>query len=85
MLTPPGWVPRRLPAWGAVLGAIAATLGAVVLNLPLAVFGITVSVALRILALPFAAAFYFLLWMIVRRVYDELQPEASRQDRAQAA
>ncbi len=85
MLTPPGWMPRRLPAWGAVLGAIAAALGAVLLNLPLVVFGITVSVALRLLALPFAAAFYFLLWMIVRRVYEALQSEVSRQERAQAA
>ena len=79
MLAPPGWTPQRLPVWGAALGVVLGTLGAIVLNLPLLVFGVEVSLALRAIAVPLAACIYFLLWMVVRRVFVELQPDADPQ------
>ncbi len=55
---------------------VAAAFGAIVLNLPLVVLGLEASWALRFVSLPLAAVLYYLLWMVVRRVYIELQPEA---------
>lgn len=73
MLAPRAWTPQRLPVWGAVLGVVLGTFGAVVMNLPLLVFGQEVSLVLRAIAVPIVAGIYFLLWMVVRRVFVELQ------------
>ena len=85
ILTPKAWTPQRLPVGGALLGIGLGTLGAVVLNLPLVIFGVELSAAFRTIGVPIAAAIYFLLWMVVRRVYVELQPRVEPQERAHAA
>jgi hypothetical protein len=73
MLAPRSWTPQRLPVWGAVLGVALGILGAIVMNLPLLLFGQEVSLVLRAIAVPIVAGIYFLLWMVVRRVFVELQ------------
>ncbi len=85
MLTPPGWAPRLLPAWGAVLGAVLGGFAAVVFNLPLVVFGVSLNFGLRLIGIPVAAALYFLLWIVVRRVYVELGSGTEVRERARAA
>ena len=47
MLAPESWVPQRLPLWGALLGAIAGTLAAFILNIPARVLGLNLSVQLE--------------------------------------
>ena len=75
MLTPTTWFPRRLPAWGAILGVIAGVLGAFVIDVPLRVMGLSLSVGLKSAAVVLAAIIYYLLWMIVGPVYRALGPE----------
>jgi fructose-specific phosphotransferase system IIC component len=72
MLAPRGWVPQRLPLWGAILGLIAGFLAAFVLNLPSRVTGETLPSTLRGLALVIIVVLYFFLWMLVRVAYRSL-------------
>ena len=72
VLTPRSWFPQRLPAWGAVLGAIVSVVGAFVIDVPLRMFGLSIPGALKLLAVVFAALIYYVLWMIVSRIYDAL-------------
>jgi hypothetical protein len=72
MLTPRSWVPQRLPVWGAILGALAATLAMFVLDLPSRMLSAPVSVGFRGLGVVALVLFYYLLWMLVRRAYRAL-------------
>jgi len=77
LLAPCSWVPRRLPIWGAILGLIAGTLTAFVLNLPSRILGQTVPAALRGAGVAVIVALYYVLWMLVRAVYRALGPTDS--------
>ena len=78
MLTPRSWLPERLPGWGAILGAIAALLGAFVLNIPARVAQQEVPASLRMWAIPIAAVAYYLLWLLVRAAYRSLNAPPTR-------
>ena len=77
MLAPRGFVPHRLPIWGAILGLIAGALAAFVLNLPSRILGQTLSAALRGLGVVAMVVFYYVLWMLVRAVCRALGPTDS--------
>ena len=77
LLTPSSWVPKRLPLWGAILGLMAGSLAAFVLNLPSRLFGTVVSLTLRGVAVLVVTLFYYLLWMLVRVAYLSLVSAAS--------
>lgn len=66
VLTPPAWVPKRLPLWGALLGLLAGSMGAVVLNLPSRFLGQPVSMLARATAVLVGTLLYYLMWMLVR-------------------
>lgn len=66
LLTPSSWMPKRLPLWGAILGLMAGSLAALVLNLPSRLFGEPVPILLRAIAVLVVTLFYYLLWMLVR-------------------
>ena len=72
MFAPVGWVPQRLPLWGAILGLIAGLLAAFILNLPSRILGVTVPVTLRGVAVVVIVVFYYFLWMLVRVAYRSL-------------
>ena len=74
LIAPTAWVPKRLPLWGAILGLIAGSLGAFVLNLPSRILGLTVSIAVRDIAVVVMVVFYYLLWMLVRVTFRSLTP-----------
>jgi hypothetical protein len=75
LITPAGWLPERLPIWGAILGLIAGAFGAFVLNLPSRILGIDVPSIGRGAAVIVMAGFYYLLWMLVRAAYTNLVPK----------
>ena len=75
MLTPRAWFTERLPLWGAILGFVAAVMGAFVLNLPARVFDLRLPVAGRLLAVAVLTVLYYFLWMLVRTTYDHLVPD----------
>ena len=77
MLAPRSWIPRKLPIWGAILGLIAGTLAAFLLDLPSRILGQPVPAALRGVGVAVIVAFYYLLWMLVRAVYRALGPTDS--------
>jgi hypothetical protein len=66
LFIPSAWMPKRLPLWGAILGLIAGSLAAFVLNMPYRLFGHAVSLTLRGTAVLVMVLFYYLLWMLVR-------------------
>jgi hypothetical protein len=72
LLTPPSWLPQRLPAWGAILGAAAGLLAGLALNLPSRLLGLDVPLFARAIGVVVMTAFYYLLWMLVRRAYRSL-------------
>jgi hypothetical protein len=72
MLAPSGWVPQRLPIWGAILGLIAGLLIFLVLNLPSRVLEVTVPVILRGVGVVIIVVLYYFLWMLVRLAYRSL-------------
>jgi len=78
LLAPTAWVPQRFPLWGAILGLIAGSLAAFVLNLPSRILGETVPFTWRGLAVVVMAAFYYLLWLLVRNAYRSLASSKSR-------
>ena len=69
MLAPRTWMERRLPWWGAILGALAAINGIYVLNVPQQVAGIHLAPALKPGAVLLAAAIYAAVWCVVAKVY----------------
>jgi len=72
MIAPSGWVPHRLPIWGAILGLIAGLLIFLVLNLPWRVFEVTVPVILRGVGVLIMVVIYYFLWMLVRLAFRAL-------------
>jgi hypothetical protein len=76
MLSPAGWVPRRLPIWGTILGTLAALLAVFVFDLPYRVLGIALAPVARAFSIPMGALFYYLLWTMVRIVYKNLSASA---------
>ncbi|MBZ5547675.1 MAG: hypothetical protein LAO22_06880 [Acidobacteriia bacterium] len=76
LLIPSAWMPSRLPLWGAILGLIAGSLAAFVLNLPSRLFGAAVSLPLRGVAVLVMVLFYYLLWMLVRAACRSLASAA---------
>mgnify|MGYP001585636604 CR=1 FL=1 len=72
MLAPRSWVPQRLPLWGAILGALAGMMVAFVLNLPAQILEVALSAPQRGLVVLILAAFYYLLWLVVRAALGAL-------------
>lgn len=72
MLMPKSWLPQRMPMWGAILGVFAELLVVFVLDLPSRFAGEPLPVWLRGIGIPVAIGGYYLLWMVVRRVYRVL-------------
>jgi hypothetical protein len=66
VLTPPAWVPKRLPLWGSILGLFAGSMGAFVLNLPSRFLGEPVPMLSRAIAVLVGTLLYYLMWMLVR-------------------
>ncbi len=77
LLTPSSWVPKRLPLWGSILGLIAGSLGAFVLDLPSRIIGQAVSPAVHGAAVLFVVLLYYLLWMLVRAAFCSLASTTS--------
>jgi drug/metabolite transporter (DMT)-like permease len=77
MLAPSGWVPERLPIWGAVLGLVAGMMAFFVLNLPLRVLGVTGAGGLRGVGVVVIVVFYYVLWMLVRLAFRSLSTAKS--------
>jgi hypothetical protein len=73
LLTPTSWLPQRLPAWGAILGLVASSLAGLALNLPSRLLGVDVPLSARAVGVVVMAAFYYLLWMLVRAAYRSLE------------
>jgi hypothetical protein len=71
-VAPASWVPMRFPVWGAILGLVAGLLAAFVLNMPFRVLGMTLPVAVRGVLAFAMAAFYYCLWVLVRKAYRAL-------------
>jgi len=82
MLSPNGWVPRRWPIWGFILGILAGLMAIVVLNLPFRILGIALSNAARAIVVLLAGVFYYVLWMLVSVVYRHLLGSSSASSRA---
>jgi hypothetical protein len=72
LLTPPSWMPQRLPLWGAILGLMAGSLAAFALNLPSRFLGTAVSLKLRGAGVLVMTLFYYVLWMLVRAAWRAL-------------
>jgi len=72
MAAPQSWVPHRLPLWGALLGLIVGSLGALVLNLPKLVLGWEFPFGGRAFAVLAIAVFYYILWTFVGVAYRRL-------------
>lgn len=90
MVTPRTWMPHRLPMWGAILGFFVALNGVFVLDVPGRVMGTTATPMLgRVIGLIFAIAAYYLLWMLVRKVYLSLtttiRPETKERGKSATA
>ncbi len=76
VLAPQGWIEKRLPAWGAILGAIAAMTGIYVLNIPQRV-GVFIPAALKPAGVLLMAAVYGIFWIVVGKVYRALRPTST--------
>ncbi|HEU5451068.1 MAG TPA: hypothetical protein VFU76_03730 [Terriglobales bacterium] len=74
MVAPTRWI--ALPLWGALLGLILSGTAMLVLNLPQRVFGLPVSLFVRLLGVLLIAAFYYVAWSIVGVVQETLQTRA---------
>lgn len=86
ILTPRTWMPARLPWWGAILGALAVISGGFVLNMPLQLTGVQVSIPYRVLGGVLGVALYYVFWLVVRIVYVDLRgPEEAEREFKTAA
>ena len=72
LLIPSTWLPQRLPLWGAILGLVAGSLGAFVLNMPSRLLGVQVALPARAVGFAVMVALYYVLWMLVRVAYRNL-------------
>ena len=81
MLAPAHWVPRRLAAWGAILGVVAGIMAGPVLNLPLRMGGPS---GARWMALVLGPILYYLLWLLVGVAYRSLDVTGQSSDAATA-
>ena len=81
MLAPSKCVPQRFPIWGAVLGLFAGLMALFVLNLPFRIFGVALPVTTRAFGVLVAALFYYLLWIIVKIVYEKLAGSSAQPGR----
>jgi hypothetical protein len=70
MLAPSGWVPGRLPAWGAILGLAAGIVAGPLLNIPVRIGGPS---SARWIALVAAPILYYLMWLLVGFAYRSLR------------
>ena len=81
MLTPRGWMPGRLPQWGAILGLLLGVVALLMFNLPARAFYFHLPVQARIGGVLLASGFYYLLWLLVRKVCQAMtqtpQPASS--------
>jgi hypothetical protein len=68
MMAPAGWVPRRLPLWGAILGIAVGVVAGPVLELPSRLAGFRGNW----IALIVGPVLYFVLWLLVRVAYRSL-------------
>ena len=72
MITPGNWLPRRLPLWGSILGAIAGAVVWFVLELPERFAGVPLPAWVQGVGLALIVAVYYGLWLVVRRAYGAL-------------
>ncbi len=84
VLAPQRWIEKRLPAWGAILGAIASMTGLYVLNVPQRV-GVFIPPALKPAGVLLMAAMYAIFWIVVGKVYRALRPTSAPISRSAAA
>lgn len=75
LLAPRTWVPERLPLWGSILGLVAGVIVLLVFNAPARVFYMDLPIQVRVGGVLIIAAFYYLLWILVRTTYLSLQPQ----------
>ena len=68
ILAPAGWVPRRLPLWGGILGAIAGIVAGPVLHLPSRLAGFRGDW----IALIAGPVLYYVVWLLVPVAYRSL-------------
>jgi hypothetical protein len=71
VLAPAGWVPRRLPLWGAILGVVAGIVAGPVLDLPLRLGGLR---DMRWITLILGPLLYYVVWLLVPGAYRSLCP-----------
>jgi hypothetical protein len=72
MLAPRTWVPKHLPSWGALLGLLVGSVVIFALDLPAQFLREPPPASVRGLVVLILAAFYYCLWMVVRRVFGVL-------------
>ena len=77
MLAPSAWVPARLPHWGALLGLGIGVVVLLVLNAPQRVFYLHFPVEARVGGVLLIGGFYYLLWLLVRRVYLAMEAHSA--------
>ena len=77
MLAPRTWVPKHLPAWGALLGLLLGSVVIFALDLPAQFLSEPLPAAARGLAVLILTAFYYCLWMLVRMVFRLLGSAAA--------
>jgi hypothetical protein len=77
MLAPRAWVPGRLPHWGAIFGLGIGVVVLLVLNAPERVFYLHLPIEARVGGVLAIVAFYYGLWLLVRRVYLSLEARSA--------
>lgn len=77
LLAPRAWVPDRLPVWGAILGLLIGAIVLLWLNAPARVFYVRLPIEARVGGVLAIVAFYYGLWLLVRRVYLSLEARSA--------
>ena len=77
MLAPSAWVPARLPHWGALLGLGIGVVVLLVFNAPQRVFYLHFPIEARVGGILLIGGFYYLLWLLVRRVYLAMEAHSA--------
>lgn len=75
VMAPTGWVPRRLPLWGAILGVVAGAVAGPMLDLPLRLAGLR---GMRSITLIVGPVLYYAFWLLVPVAYRSLGLNAER-------
>lgn len=73
VVAPAGWVPARLPLWGAILGVGAGIVAGPVLDIPSRMGGPS---ELRWLAVVAGPLLYYVVWLLVASAYRSLRVTA---------